>query len=95
MESQVLVGSKPLMNYVNAVVMQFTTKGSDEVVIKSRGKFIYRAVDVAQVISRRFLNGHIVVKDIGIGSEEFTNSEGRQVRVSTIAIRLARKQAEQ
>ena len=48
-DNVILVGSKPFMNYVTAVVVQFTTKGADKVVIKSRGKFISKAVDVAEV----------------------------------------------
>jgi len=37
------------------------------------------------------LNGQADVGDIKIDSEEFTNKEGRQVRVSTIEITLKRK----
>ncbi|RLE41724.1 DNA-binding protein Alba [Candidatus Woesearchaeota archaeon] len=91
-ENTIFVGGKPFMNYVTGVVMQFTTKGANEVVIKARGKFISRAVDVAEVASKRFLEGQVEVKDIKIDSEEFTNKEGKQVRVSTIEITLAKKQ---
>ena len=79
------------MNYVTGVVMQFTTKNAPEVIIKARGKFISRAVDVAEVTSKRFLEGNIEVRDIRINSEDFQNKEGRDVRVSTIEIALARK----
>jgi DNA-binding protein len=51
-ENAMLIGTKPFMNYVTGIVMQFTTKGVSEVVIKARGKFIYRAVDVAEVIRK-------------------------------------------
>ena len=83
---------KPFMNYVTGVVMQFTTKNMDEVIVKARGKFISRAVDIVEVASKRFLEGQIGIKDIKIDSEEFKNDEGRQVRVSTIEVVLARKQ---
>lgn len=76
------------MNYVTGVVMQFTTKSADEVTIKARGKFISRAVDVAEVAAKRFLEGQVAMKGIVIDSEEFENKEGRQVRVSTIEITL-------
>lgn len=76
------------MFYVTAVVMQFTTKGADKVVVKSRGKFISRAVDVIEVTRNRFLKDQIKVDSITIGSEEFTNKEGRQVRVSTMELTL-------
>ena len=90
-ENVVFIGSKPFMNYVTGVVMQFTTKGSKEVVVKARGKFISRAVDVAEVATKRFLKEHDVkIKDIKIDSEEFENKEGKKVNVSTIEITLAK-----
>lgn len=87
----VFVGAKPFMNYVTGVVMQFTTQGADEVVIKGRGKFITRCVDIAEVSTKRFLENKIKVTDIKIGSEEFENKEGKLVRVSTIEISLCKK----
>lgn len=89
--NSIFIGGKPFMNYVTAVVMQFTTKNASEVIVKARGKFISRAVDVAEVSSKRFLEGNSIVKDIKINSEEFQNKEGRQVRVSTIEITIAKK----
>jgi len=86
----VYIGPKPFMNYVTGVVMQFTTQGAKEVNVKARGKFITRAVDVAEVASKRFLEGQIKVKDIKIDSEGFKNKEGRDVRVSTIDITLVK-----
>ena len=90
-ENSIFIGGKPFMNYVTGVVMQFTTKNVPEVIIKARGKFISRAVDVAEVASKRFLEDTVAVKDIKINSEEFENKEGKQVRVSTIEITLAKK----
>lgn len=87
----VFIGEKPFMNYVTGVVMQFTAQNSNDVVIKARGKFISRAVDVAEVSSKRFLDNAAEVSDIKIGSEDFTNKEGRNVRVSFIEITLKRK----
>ena len=78
------------MNYVTGIVMQFTTQGASEVGVKARGKFISRAVDVAEVAAKRFLENQIKVDNIKINSEEFENREGRTVRVSTIDIRLVR-----
>ncbi|MBI3051048.1 DNA-binding protein Alba [Candidatus Woesearchaeota archaeon] len=90
MDNSIFVGTKPFMNYVTAVVMQFTTKNADEVIVKARGKFISRAVDIAEVATKRFLEGQVGVKGIAINSEEFQNNEGRVVRVSTIEITLGR-----
>lgn len=87
----VFVGGKPFMNYVTGVVMQFTTKNAPEVVIKARGKFISKAVDVAEVASKRFLQEqNITVKNIKIDSEEFQNKEGKQVNVSIMEITLTK-----
>ena len=71
--------------------MQFTTQGADEVKIKARGKFISRAVDIVEVVSKRFLENTVDVKDIKIDSEEFENQEGRTVRVSIIEVTLKKK----
>ncbi len=90
-EHTIFVGGKPFMNYVTGVVMQFTTQNAKEVVVKARGKFISKAVDVAQVAAKRFLENQIEIKDIKIDSEEFENKEGKQVRVSTIEITLKKK----
>src|SRR3989344_5740841 len=87
----VFIGAKPFMNYVTGVVMQFTTQGASEVLVKARGKFISRAVDVSEVAAKRFIEGTIDVRGIKIDSEEFENKEGRQVRVSTIEITLGKK----
>jgi len=91
-DNVVFIGNKPFMNYVTGVVMQFTTKGSNEVIVKARGKFISRAVDVSEVVMKRFLREQkIEVSDIKIDSEEFKNKEGRDINVSTIEITLKKQ----
>ncbi|MEK6940826.1 MAG: DNA-binding protein Alba [Nanoarchaeota archaeon] len=86
----IFIGPKPFMNYVTGVVMQFTTQNAGEVIIKGRGKFISRCVDVAEVATKRFLENSIEIKNINVNSEEFKNKEGKSVRVSTIEITLQR-----
>jgi len=90
-DNSIFIGNKPFMNYVTSVVMQFTTKGASEVIVKARGKFISRAVDVSEVAMKRFMKDQIDLKGIAIDSEEFKNKENRDVRVSTIEITLAKK----
>ncbi|MBI4095562.1 MAG: DNA-binding protein Alba [DPANN group archaeon] len=87
----IYIGDKPLMSYVTAAVMQLTSQNSNKLAIKGRGKFISKAVDVAEVVRERFLKDKVNLDDIRIGSGEFTNREGKQVRVSTIEIDLVRK----
>ena len=90
-EPVIFIGNKAFMNYVTGVVMQFTTQNATEVLIKARGKFISRAVDVAEVAAKRFLEGSVEPGEIKIDSEEFENKEGKTIRVSTIEILLKRK----
>lgn len=73
--------------------MQFTTQGADEVVVKARGRFISRAVDVVEVARKRFLEGQIDIAQNGIevGSEEFENKEGKRIRVSFVELKLIKK----
>ena len=91
MDNSIFIGGKPFMNYVTAIVMQFTTQSAKEIIVKARGKFISRAVDVTEVAMKRFLEGQVETKSISINSEQFTNAEGKQVRVSTIEIVIGRK----
>ena len=92
-DNLIFIGTKPLMNYVTAVVMQFTTKNAESIAVKARGKFISRAVDVAEVATKRFLEGQVVIRRITTNSEEFTTTEGKQVRVSSLEIMLGRPSA--
>lgn len=89
-DNYIYIGDKPFMNYVTSVVVQFTTKEAQEVLVKARGKFISRAVDVVEVCCKRHLQGKIAIKSISTDSDAFTNSEGKQVRVSTMEIVLVR-----
>ncbi|MGM5483333.1 MAG: DNA-binding protein Alba [Nanobdellota archaeon] len=90
-DNRIFVGNKPFMNYVTGVIMQFTTHEAEEVIIKSRGKFISRAVDVAEVVRNNFLKDQVDIKEIKTDSEVFKNQEGKEVRVSTIDIFLVKK----
>ena len=89
-ENTIYIGNKPPMSYVLAVVTQFNTNNSDEVVIKARGRAISRAVDTAEIVRNRFVID-AVVKDINIGTESMTNEEGRTSNVSSIEIYLSKK----
>jgi DNA-binding protein len=85
-ENTIFVGNKPPMSYVLAVVTQFNG-GSDEVLIKARGRAISRAVDTAEIVRNRFVQT-AKIKDIKIGTESITNEEGRNSNVSSIEIAL-------
>lgn len=83
-DNTVYIGKKPAMNYVLAVVTQFNS-GSNEVVVKARGRSISRAVDVVEIVRNRFMQD-AKVKDIQISTEELTGDEGRTTNVSSIEI---------
>ncbi|HOV81358.1 MAG TPA: DNA-binding protein Alba [Methanothrix sp.] len=83
----VFVGSKPVMNYVLAVVTQFNS-GAKEVKIMARGRAISRAVDVAEVSRSRFLPD-VTVKSISISTETLNTDKG-ETNVSAIEIILAK-----
>ena len=89
-ENTIFVGNKPPMSYVLAVVTQFNTNNSNEVVIKARGRAISRAVDTAEIVRNRFVTD-AVVKNIKINTESMTNEEGRTSNVSSIEIYLSNK----
>ncbi len=82
----ILIGQKPVLSYATAVLMHFTG-GSKFLTIKARGRAISRAVDVVEVVRRRFLGGKLKVKDITIGTQ--TVGEGSDTRnVSTLEIKV-------
>ena len=85
-ENTIFIGNKPPMSYVLAVVTQFNG-GSNEVMIKARGRAISRAVDTAEIVRNRFIK-EAEIKDIVIGTESITNEEGRNSNVSSIEIKL-------
>jgi len=91
-ENVIFVGQKPPMSYVLAVVTQFNTSGSEEVVLKARGRSISTAVDTAEIVRNRFVVD-AKLKDITIGTESVTNEEGRTSNVSSIEIVLTVKKA--
>ena len=86
-DNVIYVGRKPPMSYVLAVVTQFNGNGSEDVILKARGRSISTAVDTAEIVRNRFVK-NAKVKDITIGTESVTNEEGRESNVSSIEISL-------
>ncbi|MFA5365234.1 MAG: DNA-binding protein Alba [Candidatus Bathyarchaeia archaeon] len=87
-DNAVLIGKKPIMNYVLACISLFHG-GATEVSVKARGKAISRAVDVVEVTKRRFMPD-IKIQKIEIGTEELAlfEEQGTPSNVSTIEITL-------
>ena len=89
--NEIFIGSKPFMKYVIATVMQL--KNNNEVIIKARGKFISRGVDVTEVVKKRMneTKEMNLSEKISIGTEEFKNEEGKNIHVSIIEIVLKKQ----
>ncbi len=85
----VFIGLKPTMTYVFQVVTQLNS-GAGPVIVKARGNAIGKAVDVVEVVRRRFLEGQVEIGAIAIGTERLTNRDGRDANVSSISIPLTR-----
>ncbi len=67
--NRLYVGTKkPVMSYAMSALMQLTQYG--EVVIKARGLAISRAVDVAQVITKRFGIGQFKIMSVRLRYQE-------------------------
>jgi len=87
-EGTVLIGKKPIMNYVLAC-LTFLNSGAKKIIVKARGRAISRAVDTVELLRRAFAKD-LQVKDINIGTEEVTRPEGQKTNVSTIEITLVK-----
>jgi archaea-specific DNA-binding protein len=85
----VFVGNKPVMNYVLACLTLFQN-GTREVSLKARGRAITRAVDVAEILSNRYMPD-VTVKKIDIDTEEVKDAEsGAMTNVSSMEIHMSR-----
>ncbi len=87
-DNVVLIGGKPVMNYVVACLTYFNS-GEKEVIVKARGKAISRAVDTIELLRRAFVKD-LKLKEIKIGTEEITREEGKKSNVSTIELAVSK-----
>ncbi|MFW9778664.1 MAG: DNA-binding protein Alba [Candidatus Heimdallarchaeota archaeon] len=86
-ENVVFIGNKPVTAYVMACVTQFN-RDAEQIVLKARGRAISRAVDVAEVLRRRFMTNQVDVTNIEIGTEQIETREGNMSNVSAIEITI-------
>jgi len=87
-ENTVLIGRKPVMNYVIAC-LTFFNSNAEKVMVKARGRAISRAVDTVELLRRAFVKS-VEIENIEIGTEEITREDNRRSNVSTIEIALAK-----
>ena len=83
------IGKKPVMNYVLAC-LTLLQNGAEGVTIKARGRAISTAVDVAQILIKRFATA-IAIKKIDIDTEQVKSNEtGNLNNVSSMIIQLGK-----
>ncbi len=88
----IYVGKKPAMAYVLAT-LNLIQSGSEGVTIRARGKAVSRAVDVAQILTKKFATD-IKVKSVSIDTEQVQSNFNDSVSdVSSIEIKLHRQSA--
>jgi len=87
--STVLIGKKPVMNYVLAC-LTLLQNGSSLITLKARGRAISKAVDTAQILIKRFATD-VKVKSISIDTEQVKSTEtGTMINVSSILIEVGK-----
>jgi archaea-specific DNA-binding protein len=93
-DNVVLIGRKPVMNYVTACITFFNS-GEKNVVVKARGRAICRAVDAVELLRRAFIKD-LEIQHIDINTEELFRAEGGQKsNVSTIEITVSKAEPKQ
>ncbi len=86
--NNIFIGQKPVMSYAMSALIQLTQSG--EVILKARGMAVSRAVDVAEIVTKRLGNNVYAVKDIKIDTEKV--GTGDDIRsVSSIEIIVGKK----
>lgn len=90
----IYIGSKPVYSYIMACLTQLSdeagTNTVDRLILKARGRAITRAVDVAEVLTKKFMVGKVKIDHIDTSTEQLESREGRMSNVSAIEITLAR-----
>jgi DNA-binding protein len=86
-DKTVYIGRKPRMTYVIAASKQLNDAAS--VILKARGKSISQAVDVAEIVRRRYIKD-ATVDDIQIATEFLEGEDGDTANVSSIQIFMSR-----
>ncbi len=84
----VLVGKKPVMNYVLACLTLFNA-GKPYVIVRARGVAISRAVDTVQLLKKAFVK-NLAVEKVNIGTQEFKMPGNINGSTSTIEIVISK-----
>ncbi len=88
-DNTVYIGKKETMAYVLASVTLFN-EGAEDIFIKARGRSISKAVDVAEITTRRFLSNAEII-DIITDTEQIKDGD-KTINVSSIEITIKVKE---
>ncbi len=91
----VLIGKKPVMNYVTACITFFNSSEQNQVIVKARGRAICKAVDTVELLHRGFVK-NLEISNVAINTEELYRSDSNQKsNVSTIEIIIKKSEVTQ
>ncbi|MCS6787962.1 MAG: RNA-binding protein [Aigarchaeota archaeon] len=84
----IIVGRKPLLRYVLATITSLN-RGSEEVVVRGRGRSVSKCVDVVMTLKRSFFRD-LEIRGISVGTDEVRIGE-RTINLSYIEVRVGRR----
>ena len=86
---RVIVGSsKPILNYVTACITLFNS-GESVIVVRARGRAINKAVEVVQLLKRRFMN-NLVIASVKICDDVIQGRDGRSFSLPVLEMVLSK-----
>lgn len=84
----VIVGQhKEPLAYITACITMFNS-GAERVTVRSRGEAINNAVDVVQLLKKRFMS-RVEISNIRIDGENVVSRDGRQLSLPVLEIELS------
>jgi DNA-binding protein Alba len=87
--SVIFIGKKSTQAYIAAVITSLNSKSPPTTItLKARGKAMATAIDLAEIITKKYNEHHLKISTIQTDSEDRTDKTGKKRRVSTIIITL-------
>ena len=84
----VIVGQhKEPLAYITACITMFNS-GAERVIVRARGEAINMAVDVVQLLKKRFIS-QVMISNIHIDGENVISRDGRQLSLPVLEIELS------
>ncbi|MCX8202842.1 MAG: RNA-binding protein [Nitrososphaeria archaeon] len=83
----IIVGRKPVLRYVLATITSLN-RGSEEVIVRGRGRSVSKCVDVVMTLKRSFYRD-LEIKGISLGTDEVKVGD-HTINLSYIEVRIGR-----